>query len=563
MAHDLILRGGTVVDGTGADGIRADVAVDGDRITEVGDLTGAQATREIDATGKYVTPGFVDLHTHLDAQVGWDPLLSSSCWHGNTTVLMGNCGVTFAPVAPENREFLAEMMESVEDIPRDAIMGGLPWSWSTYGEYLDAVEELRPGLNMVGLMGQCATRYHVMGERSLTDEAPTEDESRQMADLARQAIDDGAVGFSTSRILIHTIPDGRTVPGTHAPKEEYMAICEAMVEAGGGLFQGVFDMFTKAPHEFDLLESAAATGCDVLFSGGVGDHGPEMAAKQAAWFQAQEDQGRNISALVQTRPGGVLVGLAQMMPVRSNAWKDLGSLATPAERWAALQDDATRAVLLEEGIEAGTWYDPARIHPLGNPLEGNPDYHVVNSAEVSLASLAEAAGKHPVEFIIDRLMASEGQELFNVWFFNRNTEGLADYLQIPQVVPGLGDAGAHVGQICDADTNTFYLSHWARDRAMFSVSEAVRQLTSQPAQVLRLKQRGEVRKGWFADLNVFDYDKLASRYPEYVHDFPGGKGRFVVKSDGYAATIVNGEVVVQEGEHTQARAGRVLREFDR
>jgi len=563
MAHDLIIRGGTVLDGTGAEGIVADVAVCGDRIAEVGDLSGQTAIREIDATGKCVTPGFVDLHTHLDAQVGWDPKLTSSCWHGVTTVLMGNCGVTFAPVAEENREFLAEMMESVEDIPRDAIMGGLPWNWTTYGEYLDAVQELRPGLNMVGLMGQCATRYHVMGERSLTDESATDDELRQMADLAAEAINDGAVGFSTSRILLHKVPDGRYVPGTLAPKEEYIAICEAMAKAGGGLFQGVFDMFTKAKQEFDLLESAADTGVDVLFSGGVGDAGPEMAARQGAWFDQQQAEGRNINSLVQTRPGGVLVGLAQMMPVMSPAWGRLAELPTPADRWAAFRDDATRAELLEEGVAKGTWYDPAHIHPLGNPNDGSPDYQVVGAAEGSLAALADAAGKHPVEVVVDRLMASEGQELFNVWFFNRNVEGLGDYMQLPHVIPGLGDAGAHVGQICDADTPTFYLSHWARDRQVFSPSEAIRRLTSMPANVLRLKERGELRKGWYADLNVFDFDKLASRYPEYVHDFPGNKGRFTVKSDGYAATIVNGQTVVEDGLHTGARVGTVIRDFDR
>ncbi len=563
MAHDLIIRGGTVLDGTGADGVAGDVAIDGDRITEIGDLNGAEAKREVDAVGKFVTPGFVDLHTHLDAQVGWDPMLTSSCWHGVTTVLMGNCGVTFAPVAPENREYLAEMMESVEDIPREAIMGGLPWSWTTYGEYLDAVTELRPGLNMVGLMGQCATRYHVMGERSLTDEAATEAEMAEMAELAAEAINDGAVGFSTSRILLHKVPDGRHVPGTHAPKDEYIAICKAMAEAGGGLFQGVFDFFTKTASEFDLLESAADTGVDVLFSGGVGDAGPEMAARQGAWFEAQQAKGRTINSLVQTRPGGVLVGLAQMMPVMSPAWGRLAELPNQQARWEAIQDDATRAELLEEGVEKGTWYDPAHIHPLGNPADGTPNYQVEGALEGSLAALAEAANQHPVEHLMDRLMASEGRELFNVWFFNRNTEGLADYMQLPHVVPGLGDAGAHVGQICDADTPTFFLAHWARDRGAFSVSEAVRRLTSMPAEVLRLKERGQLQKGWFADINVFDVDGLAPRYPEYVHDFPNDKGRFIVKSDGYAATIVNGEVTVEAGQHTGTRAGTVIREFNR
>ena len=561
MAHDLIIRNGTLVDGSGADPRSADVAVDGDRISAIGDLSGETATSEIDAVGKYVAPVFVDLHTHFDAQIGWDPMMTSASWHGVTTVMIGNCGVTFAPVAPENREYLAEMMESVEDIPKDAIMGGLPWSWRTHGEYLDAVQELRPALNVVALMGHCATRFHVMGERSLTDEAPTEAESAQMAELAGDAVRDGAIGFSTSRILLHKVPDGRHVPGTHAPIEEYVAIGKAMADAGGGLFQGVFDMATKAAHEFSLIEQVADTGCDVLFSGGVGDGEPSAVDRQDRYFEAQAEAGRRVSAISAIRPGGVLVGLRQLMPVFTPAWKRLNDLPDLEARMVALRDDATRAELIEEGVATGTWYDPAHIHPLG--LDEHPDYQVETHEERSLAALAEKAGKHPVELMVDRLLESDGRELYNVWFFNRRSDSLARYLQLDHVSPGLGDAGAHVGQLCDADSPTFFLTHWARDRELFSLPGAIRDLTSRPAEVLGLKQRGRVETGWYADLNVFDYERLAVVYPDYVHDFPGGKGRYIVKSEGYAATLVNGEVVVQEGEHQGPRPGRVLREFAR
>ncbi len=558
MAHDLLIIGGTVVDGTGGPQQRADVAVDGNRITAVGDLSDATADRVIDATGKIVSPGFVDLHTHLDAQIGWDPMLTSSSWHGVTTVLMGNCGVTFAPAAPENRQYLAELMESVEDIPRDAILGGLPWSWRTYGEYLDAVEGLHPALNVVGLVGHCATRYDVMGDRSMSDETPTDAEVAAIAQIAGQAIADGAVGFSTSRLLDHKVPDGRAVPGTHAPIEEYVAVGEAMVDAGGGLFQGVFDFATKARHEFALMEAVAETGTPVLFSGGVGDGGADSVERARRSFDAHAAAGRRVSAIVQSRPGGVLAGLAQIMPVRSPAWRALATLPDPAARYAALRDDATRAVLVEEGIAAGTWYDPAHIHPLGQG--DRPDYGV-DADSRSVADLAAEAGVHPVELIVDRLLSSEGRELFNVWFFTRNRESLATYLTLDAVVPGLGDAGAHVGQICDADATTFVLGYWARDRGVLSLPEAIRKLSSQSAQILGLRERGEVRPGWYADLNVFDIDRLASHYPTYVNDFPGGKGRFIVRSDGYAATIVNGQVVVEDGDHTGARPGTVLRDF--
>ncbi len=561
MAHDLIIRGGTVLDGSGAEGRQADVAVDGDRITSVGDLADAVAEREIDAAGRCVTPGFVDLHTHLDAQVGWDPMLTSSSWHGVTTVLMGNCGVTFAPVAAGDREYLAEMMESVEDIPADAILSGLPWTWETYGEYLDAVAAMRPALNVTGLMGQCATRYHVMGERSLTDEAPTAEESARMADLARQAVDDGAVGFSASRILLHKVPDGRCVPGTFAPTDEYVAIGRAMAEAGGGLFQAVLDFQTKARHEFALVEAMADTGCDVLFSGGVGDAGLDAVERAGRFFEAQRAADRRVSAIAQVRPGGVLAGLRQVMPVRSPAWGRLAALPDVDARLAALHDEATRAELLDEGREVGTWYDPAHIHPLG---QGRlPDYQVDPSTRRSVADLAAEAGVHPVELIVDRLLESDGRELFNVWFFSRNTDSLAAYLALDDVAPGLGDAGAHVGQICDADAQTFVLSHWVRREGRMSLAEAVRELTSHPAEILRLRERGRIEPGWYADLNVFDLDRLASHYPDYVHDFPGGKGRFVVTSEGYAATLVNGKVVVEDGRHTGERPGTVLRNFDR
>ncbi|MCB0983645.1 MAG: amidohydrolase family protein, partial [Ilumatobacter sp.] len=266
MAHDVIIRNGTVVDGTGAPARVADVAIDGERITAIGDLGDATAAREIDATGQIVSPGFIDLHTHLDAQVGWDPLLTSSSWHGVTTVLMGNCGVTFAPVKAENRRFLAEMMESVEDVPRDAILDGLPWDWNTYPEYLDAVQRMQPALNIVGMVGHCALRYHVMGERSLTDQPATPEELNQMRDLAAESVAGGAVGFSTSRILLHTVPDGRYVPGTLAPIDEYLAVADGMNAAGGGLFQSVNDFATKPQHENEQPREMARSCGDVLIS---------------------------------------------------------------------------------------------------------------------------------------------------------------------------------------------------------------------------------------------------------------------------------------------------------
>jgi len=559
VAHDLIIRNGTVLDGTGADGVRADVAVDGIRITFIGDLSGVVATREIDASGLLVTPGFIDLHTHLDAQVAWDPMMTSSSWHGVTTVLMGNCGVTFAPVRPDDRVFLAEMMESVEDVPRDAILDGLAWDWETYPQYLDSVQRMQPALNIVGMVGHCAVRYHVMGERSLTDEPPTPKEMDQMRAIAEESVAGGAVGFSTSRILLHVVPDGRYVPGTLAPIDEYLAIADGMNAAGGGLFQSVNDFATKAGHEIGLLREMARACGDVLFSGGVGN-GANTGVDMWGEFLAETNAsvGR-ITLASASRPSGTLCGLAQVSPVKGKQWKALLALPALADRVAALRDPSSRALLVAEGVEKGMWYDPEHIYPLGTGP--SPDY--AETGGVSIAELARQAGVHPVDLVIDRLIASEGRELFNTWFFNRNVDALAQLLAFDHVYPGLADTGAHAGQICDADMATHYLTYWGRDRGIASVPDAVRRLTSLPAGVLGLVERGTLTVGHHADINVFDLEALASEHPVYANDFPGGAGRFKIKARGYAATLVNGAVVTEQGVNTGARPGKVLREFAR
>lgn len=559
MAHDLIIRNGTIVDGTGAAPRRADLAVDGDRITAIGDLSTSTARRELDATGLVVSPGFIDLHTHLDAQVGWDPLMTSSSWHGVTTVLMGNCGVTFAPVAPDDREFLAEMMESVEDVPRDAILGGLDWDWSTYPEYLDAVQRMRPALNIVGLVGHCAVRYHVMGERSLGSEPPTPTELNRMRDIAEESVAGGAVGFSTSRILLHVVPDGRYVPGTLAPLDEYLAVADGMNAAGGGLFQAVNDFATKPEFEVTLLREMAGACGDVLFSGGAGNSGNAGIEMFGAFLADVNANHGRVTLASQTRPSGSLCGLAQIAPVKGARWKALMGLPTLADRVAALKDPATRAGLVEEGKAKGMWYDPNHIYPLGTGP--SPDYSERGGR--SIAQRADELGVHPVEFVIDRLIASDGHELFNTWFFNRNVAGLEQLLTFDHVYPGLADTGAHAGQICDADMSTHYLSYWQRDRQLTSLSDAVRRITSLPASVLGLVDRGTLEVGNFADVNVFDLDALASEHPTYVNDFPNGAGRLQIRSRGYAATLVNGAIVTEQGTNTGERPGRVIREFSR
>jgi N-acyl-D-aspartate/D-glutamate deacylase len=559
VAHDLIIRNGTVVDGTGAEGYRADVAIDGDRITAIGDLSSATATREIDAAGKVVSPGFIDLHTHLDAQVAWDPLLTSSSWHGVTTVLIGNCGVTFAPVAPENRQYLAEMMESVEDVPREAILDGLSWDWNTYPEYLTAVQQMRPALNIVGMVGHCAVRYHVMGERSMTDEPASPEELNSIRDIAEESVAGGAVGFSTSRILLHVVPDGRYVPGTLAPIDEYLAVADGMNAAGGGLFQAVNDFMSKPQVEDELLREMARSCGDVLFSGGAGNSGNGGVDYFGRLLDDVNSNLGRMTLATQTRPSGSLCGLAQISPVKGKQWKRIMGLPTLTDRVAALKDPATRALLVAEGLEKGMWYDPNHIYPLGT--DASPDYSEANG--VSIAEHAALLGVHPVDFVIDRLIASDGHELFNTWFFNRNVDGLAQLLPLDHVYPGLNDTGAHAGQICDADMSTHWLTYWYRTRNIASLGRAVHKLTGMPATVLGLKERGTLAVGNFADVNVFDVERLASDHPTYANDFPNGAGRLKIGSRGYAATIVNGVVVTEQGANTGERPGRVIREFAR
>ena len=317
--HDLIISGGTVIDGTGADGKRADVAVDGGRISRLGDLGDAQAAHVIDATGKLVTPGFIDLHTHLDAQVGWDPEMRSSSYHGVTTALIGNCGVTFAPVGAENRRYLAELMEAVEDIAANAIMDGLPWNWTSYGEYLDTVQSLRPALNVVGLVGHSAVRFEAMGDKSCDEGVQADDrELARIVDLVRESVAEGAVGFSTSRFLGHRVPDGRLTPGTWADERETEAIQQAVVDGGGsgGLFQAAPDMRTRYEVERRMFERGGEIGCQVLFSGGTGR------TATAAW-----PAGRS-SFSATTKPAGASppsATLARAAP--SSAWRSRRSCA--------------------------------------------------------------------------------------------------------------------------------------------------------------------------------------------------------------------------------------------
>lgn len=563
MSHSMIISGGTLVDGTGAEPRKADVAVDDGMISRVGDLSDAEAERTIDATGKLVTPGFVDLHTHLDAQIGWDPEMRPSSYHGVTTALIGNCGVTFAPCAEDNRSYLAKLMEAVEDIAADAIMDGLPWNWTSFGEYLDSLQTLRPALNVVGMCGHSAIRFEAMGDKSCDEGVQADDrELKRIVELVKESVEGGAVGFSTSRFLGHRVPDGRLTPGTWADERETTAIQKAVVEAGGrgGLFQAAPDMRTRYEIERQMFETGAELGCQVLFSGGTGPQGDGGVSSWEDFLGRNNEAGRRITSICHTRPSGSFFGLAQQAFLRTPAWRELMKLPSIAERVAEMKKPEVRENLISEAIENGGFGQTANIlHPMG--FGDYPDYDLEN--QKNLQKLADEAGKDPVELYVDRLIESEGKELWNLWAFGGALQNQWNYMRLPYVIPMLGDAGAHVGQFTDADSPTFLLGELTRDRGVYTLQEAVHRISGQSAEVLGLKKRGEVQEGWHADLNVIDYDELKSCHPEYVNDFPHNGGRLVVKSKGYDATIVAGQVVIENGEYTGNRPGEVIRDFIR
>jgi N-acyl-D-amino-acid deacylase len=560
MTHDLVIRNGSVVDGTGAEPVRADVAIDGDRITAVGDVDGRGA-REIDADGQLVTPGFVDIHTHLDAQLAWDPIGSSSCWHGVTSVVLGNCGVTFAPCKPADRRFLAEMMESVEDIPADSIMQGLDWDWESYGEYLDAVDRMPKGVNAGGMVGHCAVRVHAMGERSLDKEPASEADVEKMCELVAEAIDAGALGFSTSRTALHRVPDGRLVPGTYADPHELLAIAQVMGDRQRGVFEAACalgerdaDGERRTQPEVALLgEISRRTGRPATFGLSQTKKVPSVYTDALETVEQQNGLGADLRPQTTARGIGILFGPACRTPFESAPmWRALRDMPLP-EKLAYMRDPERRAELIQAADGAPTVpLDELYVMPVGDAqYDLGPDDTLGAEAKRRNVGAPEA-------FL--QLVDERGGELLVNWpFLNDDLGAVETMLRNPATVMGLADAGAHVGMIMDSSQPTFFLTYWIRDRGLSSIGEAIRRLTSDTAELFGVKDRGVLRPGAFADVNVIDLEGMRLPQPEYVNDFPGGAGRYVQRATGYTATIVNGAVFMENGEHTGALAGRLLR----
>ncbi|MEM7017858.1 MAG: amidohydrolase family protein [Pseudomonadota bacterium] len=539
--YDIIIRNGSIVDGTGTEPVKGDVAIKDGVIAAIGEIEG-DATEVIDATDKMVTPGFIDIHTHLDAQIGWDPDMTPVSWHGVTTALIGNCGVTFAPCKPDDREFLASIMETVEDIPRQAIMTGLPWDWEHYGEYLNSISNKPTAINLAGLVGHSAVRYYVMGDRSFEEQA-SEEEKQQMADLVAQSLESGAFGFSSNRFEPHKAPDGRSIPGTFAEPEELATISKAVAERNG--------LMQTVGANQEVMEAIADEGSRLLFSFGTPPD-PGAGTERAKWLE-EFAQGRDVTAITHVRSSGMLFGLMSRLPARGKSWKILNT--TDFEKRLELINDAEfTAKLVEEARGSEVDAIVGDLFYLG--ADEIPNY----TEQRSLKEMADEAGEHWAETVLRLSRETEGKALFNWHMFQKSMTELKDlFTKSSHIYPSLGDAGAHVSQIMDAGWASFILSYWHRETGTFTMGEAVQKMTSGPAKVLGLTDRGVLDVGMKADINVFDVNEVTELQPTLVHDFPQGAPRFIQRSRGFKATIVNGQISLLDGELTGNRAGEILR----
>jgi N-acyl-D-amino-acid deacylase len=563
--RDLIIRNGTIVDGTGAAPFKGDIAIDGDRIVAVGEALGP-ARREIDAEGMIVTPGWVDIHTHYDGQATWDPLLAPSSWHGVTTAIMGNCGVGFAPVRPDAHKFLIELMEGVEDIPGVALTEGIDWKWESFPEYLDVLESRKRAIDVGVHVPHAPVRAYVLGERCNTDYEPNAEEIGQMAALVREGVEAGALGFSTSRTLLHKDLKGVHMPGTFAGSDEMLAMGMAMK----GLRHGVFEMVSDHLGEDDewrwVKDFVKETKLPVTLV--ATSAGAYQGDKMFNIAEESRREGMDIRPQIAGRPTGILQGLQSNFHVfiaHPTYKRDIAHLPL-AEKVAVMSRPEMRAALLAEETEArnpilGANVDEllSRVFPLGERPDYEPD------REQSVAGMAEAAGVTPLEMMYDLLIRDGGTELFYQplgAYFTYNFDFFRKNMQHPNVLFGLSDGGAHCGVIADAGMPTFILTHWARDRvkgAQFPLEFLVRKLSSDTARAYGLHDRGELRPGLLADINVIDFGRLRLFRPEAIHDLPAGGKRLVQRAEGYRYTIKSGEVTFDDGVHTGALPGGLVR----
>jgi N-acyl-D-amino-acid deacylase len=566
--YDVIIRGGTVVDGTGALARTADVAVTDGRIAEVGRVDG-RAREVVEADGLLVTPGFVDPHTHYDGQATWDPLLRPSSAHGVTTAILGNCGVGFAPVRPDRRAWLVQLMEGVEDIPGTALHEGIRWAWETFPEYLDALATLPRAVDVAAHVPHGALRGYVMDERGADDEPATAADLVRMAELVEEAVRAGAIGFSTNRLPSHAARDGRPVPGTTASPEELLAIGRAVVAGGGGVIQAVSaEGMGLVPggyrRDLDwLTEVSIATGLRTTLAVTQNQVQPELWRDVLHWVDHANAAGARITPQISGRPLGILLGWTTRHQFDGRPSYDEVAGLPLAERVRALADPDRRARILAERTDAGLGALVGRLTTQLFPLLDPPDYEP--PADASIAAVCARTGRDADDVLYDLYQEDGGQRLvlFTLGgYAHHHADHIVEMLEHPATMLGLADGGAHCSLICDASVYTSMLSYWCRDRTrgrQVAVELAVAKMSAIPAELYGLTDRGTLRPGLRADINVIDQDRLRVEMPHVAHDLPAGAARVVQGAEGYVRTFVAGEAVAVDDTDTGARPGRLVR----
>lgn len=565
MSYDLVIRNGTIVDGLGGEPYRGDVAVSEGVIVAVGTVDGPGA-REIDAAGLLVTPGFVDLHTHYDGQAIWSERCTPSSAHGVTTALMGNCGVGFAPCRPEDHDVLVDVMAGVEDIPGVVMTDGLPWDWETFPQYLDALESRQRDIDVAAYLPHSPLRVYVMGQRGADREPATAEDLALMRKLAAEAVEVGALGVSSSRFAFHKTGSGEAIPTYEAAYDEIAAIAAGVADAGGGLMQFIPDIPAGGYENVlrQVFEVATDAGLPVTFTLTTGNSGDPIWPGAVNLIEKFNAAGADITAQVFARPIGLVIGLELTANpfVLYPSYQEIADLPL-AERVAQMRRPEVRErILADRPGEGHPFMYFAQSWEWMFPLDDPADYEPPR--EDSILARARARGVSPMEEAYDRLLDDDGHAMMLVAlanFENNSLDTVGQLIRRDDVVLGLGDGGAHYGMICDASYPTFVLAHWARDRASgrLSVAEAVRRMTSIPARVGGLADRGRIALGYKADLNVIDHAALTLHRPVIVRDLPGGGRRLDQTADGYVATIVSGQVIAENGVPTDARPGKLIR----
>lgn len=566
--HDLVIRGGTVLDGTGAPRFVADVAVDGGVITAVGKIS-ASGREEIDATGKIVAPGFVDIHTHYDGQATWDSEMAPSSWHGVTTVVMGNCGVGFAPARQDKHDWLIGLMEGVEDIPGTALAEGMTWDWETFPEYMDALERRPRTIDVATHVPHGAVRAYVLGDREMPGAVPTDADIAEMSRIVEEGMRAGALGFSTSRTVLHKSVDGELVPGTTATKEELIGIGRAMGRVGYGVFEMASDM-KREWDEFGWMGALSReTGLPVTFAALQSIAKELPLEEQISSMIAENDNGANIVAQIALRGNGIIMAWqGTVHPFRFKpAWAEIEALPW-ADQLARLNDPAFRERMLSEEsvFPESDIIDFLRIVAGGWPVhfEMGPDFNYEPKADESVMARAMAAGVTPAEYAYDLLMQDEGTGFIYFPILNYrdgNLNFLEDLQTRDDCVNSLSDGGAHCGTICDAASPTFMLQYWVRDREgqRITLENAIKRQCHDTARLYGLNDRGVLKPGYLADINIIDMERLKLGKPWLAFDLPAGGKRLLQKADGYVATIKSGVVTFREGAMTGALPGGVVR----